>query len=299
MKSILLLLTLLISFSLFSSEGEQKEIRRTFSFHAERIADVSMLLSKIYLVPVCSEEARYFPRESDSEKFKMVLDEREKAGFDVKAENQTLPEVLDNFVKKYPEYKWEDDVKNGVFNIFPKENAPGDIIKENIKIEKKSLEEILEEKTDLLDTLSNKIIFELGRGFVSGNFYWINERAITINEDKMKLRNILNQICRQLPMPTRWIIEEQKRYFYNGKEAIFSLRFWYYEPFETSPGKEGKDLDMYRILDWKRWYKELNKETGVEIDIRKIVKNRVKLYEKLKDRFMPEKPPEKTDELQK
>ena len=56
---------------------------------------------------------------------------------------------------------------------------------------------------------------------------------------------------------------------------------------------------MYRISAWKRWHKELNKETGVEIDIREIVKKRVKLYEELKDRFMPENPPEKTNEPMK
>lgn len=43
----------------------------------------------------------------------------------------------------------------------------------------------------------------------------------------------------------------------------------------------------------------IKKETGVEIDIREIVKKRVKLYEELKDRFMPENPPGKTDESTK
>ena len=299
-QNILFLSILLLGFSLTSSEplgSGQKEIRRTFGFHAERIRNVSKLLSQIYLVPVCSEEARYLTREGDAEEFKKVLEERQKVGFDVKAENLTLPEVLDSLVKKYPEYKWEEDVKNGVFNIFPEENAPASVIIDTTDINGKSLYDIFYEDFDLLKINDNKISFELSQG----NVYWEETKTISIKGgQKEKLRTVLNQICFQTPMPMFWvIIEKRDAFYYNGKRTIYTLRFSWYEPFESSPGKEGKDLDMYRILNWERWYKELNKETGVEFDIRGIVKTRVKLYEKLKDRFMPENPPEKTDEPKK
>lgn len=265
-------LFLLCAFNIRAIEQHEKDglkERKTFSFKVKRIAEVADCLSKIYQLPVCVEEARWFFREEDPVELKEILEKRRKKGFMIKSQNKSLQEVLEGFVKRHPEYQWEFDKNNIVFNLSPQKNA---ITNHVLSVESSdiNLKEII--KNDSLDLKKFCISFVYGSKTIPWNY------KISVMAHSKSLRNILNALCHKFPQPYYWTINELQKKdcwntFWDGttRKVKYCLQFNLFSPYDpdaNSPNS-GKlvatpEHRQYMEIEWEKWKKELKDRVNLE-----------------------------------
>lgn len=214
---------------------EEFKKQKTFSFKVKRITEVANLLSSIYQVPVCVEEARWcFSNGVKNANTKKMLKERQEEEFTIKAKKNTLKEILDRFVIKYPEYRYEFDENNIVFNLLQKTNAITDN-KIDVDIANSSIDEIMMRQDAL--GLKNLGIDANSRAFLA-NASWMIIKVLNIHGKGMRLYKVLNRIGRQLPQPRYWTIAERGKKswstFWDGTKRIskYDLLFDMFTPFD-------------------------------------------------------------------
>lgn len=266
-----LLVGLVLLFCVYNIQAVEKHVkkefkeRKTFSFKVERITEVADLLAKIYQVPVCVEEARWFFRDGlDNADTKKMLEERQKKGFTIQAKKNTLKEILEKFVIEHPEYQYKFDKKNIVFNLFPKTNA---ITDKNIDIN--FVNSNLKQMMMRQDTLGLKDLgIDASPKAFPGNIGWM-EKDLKINAKEMLLCEVLNNITSQLPQSRSWIITEIEKHlwsaFWDGTGRIpkYRLSFKIFEPFDPSVDSNSVDHKKLMHIERQRWEKKLQKKVGL------------------------------------
>jgi hypothetical protein len=181
--------------------GPEVKIDR-FKVKRERITVVTRQLSLITGVPVCSEEARWFPGVSDTQSEVDRLKKRRKRGLTLKAQGKTLAETLDALVSDDTRYAWRYDRDKSLVNLYPRENAPLDWQVERVELSERSYREIFVEG-DLLGLSRHDIEFDPGRGRLS----WLDTR-VSVNMSHTVMRNVVNYLCSRLPFKAGWSLFE-------------------------------------------------------------------------------------------
>jgi len=259
-------------FCAFNTQAMEKRVkeefkkRKIFSFKVERIAEVADCLSKIYQVPVCVEEARWFFREGeDSAEMKKILEKRRERGFKINAQKDTLKEILDKFIIKYPEYRYEFDENNIVFNLLPKTNDITDN-KIDVDIARSSLEKVTM-RQDVLQ-LKNLGIDSSPKSF-PGNISWMRMKVLNLSGKGMRLYEVLNKISRQLPQSRYWSIAEREKHswstFWDGTKRIakYNLYFEVFEPFNPSLGDDSPEHKKIMNIMREKWGRKLQGKVGL------------------------------------
>lgn len=231
--STLFLLLLFWSRASAETSWDEDALKRTgtVDINVNRVSEVACALSRIFQEPVCIEESRWFGREGESVQRTKELELKRTTGFEIVASHASLESVLEQFVQKYPEYQWVYDKTNRVINLFPRYNAPADWNIERVNIATQSLAAILFE-ADVLDLKDHEIRFDPGRG----NLAWMKSESVTIHGEHLRLRNVLNQISRQLPEPRYWVMQEIKKpgilWDGTGRVVLYELKLCPYIPFD-------------------------------------------------------------------
>ncbi len=229
------LFSLLLVWSSASAEtsGDEDVLKRTgtVDIDVKRVSEVACALSRIFQEPVCIEESRWFGREGESVQRAKELELKRATGFEIVASNAPLESVLEQFVQKYSEYQWVHDKTNRVINLFPRSNASADWNIERVNIATQSIETILFE-ADVLGLKDHGIRFDPGRG----NLAWMKSKSVTIQGEHCRLRNVLNQLSRQLPEPRYWVMQEIKKpgilWDGTGRVVLYELKLCPYIPFD-------------------------------------------------------------------
>lgn len=253
-KLIILLLgsvSFLISIQATEKVLRGKEIlikKRTVNIEAERIDKIADVLSKTFSIPVCVEEARWFPRKEDSPELQKILEKRQVRKIVVSVKEKSLASILDTFVANYPEYQWRLDEEENVINIFPKDGGVADWEIENLNIREESFENIAF-KNDFLNLKTHGVDNLFG-----GNMSWSREKCITLQSNQILVRNGLNKICNQFHKRKYWSILECKDVgvsWTSGEKVMWYLIWKPYLQVEPTPeileflkarGKDVKDL---------------------------------------------------------
>lgn len=208
-------------------------MRRCVDIKAERISDIADGLSRLFQVPICAEESRWFDRNEDSLEYRQELKAKRTVGMELAVTNAPLSAVLDHFIKKYPEYQWEYDNTNRVINLYPKQNAPASWLVENINVTTQTVEYILF-LNDFLALKDRGIGFYPDRGINS----WMKSRSVSLKGQSICVRNVLNHICRQLPELRYWVIRELEKPGFlwdrTGRMVLYDLKIRPYQPFDPT-----------------------------------------------------------------
>ncbi len=198
-----------------------------------RLYEFADKISRLYRIPVCTEEGRWFDWHDDSSQFLQILESRRSKGIELVITNAPLQGVLDQFVQQQDEYLWHRDMSNGVVNLFPIHNAPADWQVPSISVQTQSIERLLF-FSDTFGLKDKGIAFQPDRG----DWSWMQENIITLNTQGLALRDVLNHICTQLPETRYWTISEVKPgpAFWDGtkRPVKYSLKFRLYRDYLTT-----------------------------------------------------------------
>lgn len=171
-------------------------LKKTFSVEEKDIGGIVTTLSKTYLFPVCAESAEFL-----EDKMNSTLN------FKIYGNDETLNQVLDRFIKDYPQYSWEYNNDKSFALLYPKNSTLGNCFIENVNIQNQSIEKIYE--NDLLHLRNHGMDISFGMG---GNLAWAERECINIATDKKNIRDILYMICGQLtPKPFIWILDTRRK----------------------------------------------------------------------------------------
>lgn len=133
----------------------------------------------------------------------------------------TLTDLLTQFSNQHTQYTWE--VKDGVINIFPKQNYRDFVLDELLRVhisrfsvrENSScwtLEESLTNTVEIRKILQTYGLSRSGLNF-SGAYFPQLGRLYKLDVSDMPVKSILNKVIRESPVAKIWLI---KRYSVNG-----------------------------------------------------------------------------------
>lgn len=196
---------------------------RSVEVKVERLSELGDALSRIYRLPVCTEETRWFARQDYSPQLLNGLEKRRATGIEISITDAPLQRTLDQFIKQDDAYSWQFDASNGVVNLYPVQNAVADWYVPAISVQTQSVERLLF-LADPLGLRDQGISFDPDRG----NWSWMERNSITINTQGASLRDVLNSICAQLGESMNWTISEVKGGVFwdgTGRPVKYSLRF--------------------------------------------------------------------------
>jgi len=197
-----------------------------------RLSGFADKISRLYRIPVCTEEGRWFDWHDDSSEFLQILESRRCKGIELVITNAPLQGVLDQFVQQQNEYLWRRDTSNGIVNLYPVHNAPADWQVPSISVQTQSIERLLL-LSDPFGLRDKGIAFQPDRG----EWSWMKENTITLNTQGLALRDVLNRICTQLSENRYWRISEMKPglTFWDGtkRPVKYSLKFRLYRDYLT------------------------------------------------------------------
>ena len=160
-----------------------------FKIENERLPKVTGQLTHAFRAIVCAELRPLFlgddvPQEKITKWDKTSM----RISFEVK--QATLAEALDKLIEVAPHYTWKLDKETGIFNVYPKEDAPLGWTIEEIDFKDKTLYEVLKGE-DLLDLKKHSIdCVELR---ATGPPWAI--RKVSLKAEDITAREALNRLC--------------------------------------------------------------------------------------------------------
>jgi hypothetical protein len=170
----------------------------------------------------------------------LALNDDELMTYQIDFKKGTLADLLTQFVAQHDQYDWE--IKDGVVNIFPKDNyrdvildklleaeISSVVVKENTSC--RALEESLVKTPEIKKILEDNGITHSGLNFSGGYFPQLG-RHFSLAVSNMRLKSILNKVVKESPSAKIWLIKR-----YSNNQTFFIRLSARHEDFLPSNGK--------------------------------------------------------------